>query len=409
MAIAASILYVFAGGTYFYGFTVFFNPIRTAFNWGAAITSVAFVIQRLESGIAGPIVGFIVDRVGPRKLMLAGWAVVGIGFLLMSHIGSLWAFYVTFLIIGTGFSFGSFVTINTAIANWFVRKRSRAITVVYVGFGISGMLVPLVALLISHFGWRDSLTIVGISLWVVGIPLSLLMRDKPSRYGYLPDGETEITERIDNSKESGVLESGVSPQAADYTAKGAMKTKAFWLLSAVWFFQHIGTSAVFVHIVPSLESTGFPTTTAAMVVTGMTMCSIIGRVVFGFLGDFRNKRYLIAIAIALQTLGLFVFSLVDVDSAWLVFPFLFIYAPGYGGPIPLRSAIQADYFGVKSFGTIMGLMSGISMLGGLASPVIAGWIFDVTGSYQIAWQIFALITLPAIPLTLLAKPPKAMH
>ena len=134
MTLSASILYVFTGGTFFYGFTLFFNPIRTAFGWTAAVTSIAYVIQRLESGIAGPIVGLLVDKTGPRKLMLAGWCVVGLGFILMSQINSLWVFYLAFLIIGTGFSFGSFVTVSTAISNWFVRKRSRAITLVYIGF-----------------------------------------------------------------------------------------------------------------------------------------------------------------------------------------------------------------------------------------------------------------------------------
>jgi len=413
MAIAASILYVFAGGTFFYGFTVFFNPIRSAFGWTAAVTSIAFVIQRLESGVAGPIVGFVVDRVGPRKLMLAGWGVVGLGFLLMSQINSLWAFYVSFLIIGTGFSFGSFVTINTAIANWFIKKRSRAITLVYLGFGASGLLVPIIALLIDRFGWRESLIIVGIVLWVIGIPLSMLMRDKPGRYGYLPDGEiraatpepTDLPDRQSSNNE--IKEPDLDYSVTGFTAKAAMRTKAFWLLSLVWFFQHIGTSSVFVHIVPYLESVQFPRAQAATVVTGMTICSIIGRVLFGFLGDFANKRYLIAIAIAFQTIGIFIFAFIDIDRAWLVILFLLTYAPGYGGPIPLRPAMQADYFGIRSFGTIMGVMSAISMLGGLASPVVAGWIFDITGSYHLAWLSFGLITIPAIPLILLARPPKA--
>jgi MFS family permease len=335
--------------------------------------------------------------------------VVGIGFLLMSRINSLWLFYLAFLVIGTGFSFGSFVTINTAISNWFFRKRSRAITIAYLGFGASGLLVPLVAVLIDQFGWRESLIILGIVLWLVGFPLGLMMRDKPDRYGYLPDGDTTQVkeESADILRQSDTMKTEPDSVAPSNTVKEALRTRAFWLLSMAWLFQHIGTSAVFIHIVPFLESVQFPTTTAAAVVTGMTICSIIGRLAFGLWGDFANKRYLIAAAISLQTLGLFIFSLIDFDQSWLVFLFLFTYAPGYGGPIPLRPAIQADYFGVRSYGKIMGIMSAISMIGGLASPVVAGWIFDITGSYSLAWQIFTLITLPAIFLILLAKPPKA--
>jgi len=164
-----------------------------------------------------------------------------------------------------------------------------------------------------------------------------------------------------------------------------------------------------VHIVPYLESVRVSTTIAAMAVTGMTLCSVIGRLGFGFLGDFTNKRYLVATALTLQTIGLFIFSLISPDKSWLIIVFLLTYAPGYGGPIPLRPALQADYFGTRSFGTIMGLMASVSMVGGLFSPVVAGWMFDVTGSYRQAWQLFSLITLPAVILILLAKPPGAVQ
>ncbi len=411
IVLASTTMNFFIGGTFFYGFTTFFNPIRDTFRWTAAVTSIAFVFQRLEAGILGPIAGFLVDRVGPRKLMLAGWSVVGLGFLWMSRIDSLWAFYGTFLLIAFGLSFGSFIVANTAVAHWFTRKRSRAMTLMYVGFGVSGTLVPLVALSISQLGWRETLVFLGIIMWVIGIPLSLVVRHKPEQYGYLPDGETRTTidQPVDVQTPPSATETAnqdSAPSATGFTAKAALKTSAFWLLGFAFFFQHIGTSAVMVHIVPYLESVELPTTIAATAVTGMTLCSLIGRLGFGLLGDFTNKRYLVAIALTLQTIGLFIFALIDADRVWLLVPFLLTYAPGYGGPIPLRPALQADYFGTRSFGTIMGLMSSIGMLGGLASPVIAGWIFDVLGSYRLAWQLSAFITLPAVFLILLAKPPK---
>jgi len=411
IVLASAILNFCAGGTFFYGFTAFFNPIRDTFRWTAAVTSIAFVFQRLEMGALGPLAGFLVDRVGPRKLAFSGWGLVGLGFFLMSRIDSLWAFYGAFLVIATGLSFGSFVVLNTAVANWFVKKRSRALALIYVGFGASGVLVPLLALSISQFGWRETLTFAGLALCVIGIPLTLLLRHKPSQYGYLPDGDTpavdEVTNALNRPSSSKIEKQDLEPPATGYTAREALKTRAFWLLSFAFFFQHIGTSAVMVHIIPYLESVEVPTAIAATAVTGMTLCSLIGRFGFGFLGDFANKRYLVAIALILQAIGLFIFSFITADRAWLIVPSLLIYAPGYGGPIPLRPALQADYFGTRSFGTIMGLMSLITMLGGIGSPVLAGWFFDVTGSYHLAWQLFALVTVPAIPLMLLAKPPVA--
>jgi OFA family oxalate/formate antiporter-like MFS transporter len=411
VVLAATVLNFFAGGVFFYGFSVFFNPIRDTFGWSAAVTSVAFAFRGLEQGGLGPVAGFLVDRVGPRKLMLSGWALVGLGFLLMSRINSLGLFYATFLVIATGMSFGTFVVSNTAVANWFHRKRSRAMTIVYAGYGASGLLVPLLALFISEFGWRESLTFIAIVLWCTCVPLCLLMRNRPSEYGYLPDGDRPIGNVLESIAEPSSAAEKVKPVPVppdtSFTARAAMRTRAFWLLAVVLLFQSFGQSAVMVHIVPYLESVKIPTELAALGVTGLTLCSLIGRVGFGFLGDFASKRYLLTIALVLQAIGLFIFSFVGMAQAWLMVPFLLTFAPGYGGTLPVRPALQADYFGVKSFGMIMGLMSLIGSVGGLVSPVIAGWIFDTTGNYQFAWRLFAIVTVPAVPLMMLARPPKA--
>jgi MFS family permease len=407
MALACAFMNFFIGGVFFYGFTVFFNPIRQTFNWTAAQTSIAFSFQRLESGLAGPIVGFLVDRTGPRKLMIGGWIIVGISFFWMSRINSLMEFYAAFFILAVGFSFGSFVVMNAAIANWFSKKRSRALTIIYLGFGLSGLLVPLLTSTVNHFGWRQTLVFVAVISLIIGLPLSLLMRHKPDQYGLFPDGEDLLPDR--GTQPAPIQESTRStgsPPIVNMTAIEAVKTRSFWLLSSVFFFQQIGTPAIIVHIVPYLTSIQISPTIAALSVAILTLCSLLGRLIFGLLGDFKDKRYLITITVALQTVGIFLFSLIEADKIWLLWIFLFIFGLGYGGPIPIRPALQADYFGTKSFGTILGLTSLVSMLPGLVSPVVAGWIFDTTGSYKTAWQIYSLITLPAVPLMLLAKSPK---
>jgi sugar phosphate permease len=267
------------------------------------------------------------------------------------------------------------------------------------------------AWLIDKFDWRTTLVITGIGLWVICLPICLIMRHRPEQYGYLPDGETN-TETDETNKVSefhspkGIMQGRSIPPVVNFSVKAALRTRTFWLLSFTFFFQHIATSAIMVHIVPYLESVNVPTAIAASAVTGMTLCSLMGRLSFGLLGDFADKRYLIAIAFTLQTIGVFIFSFISSERAWLVIPFLLSYAPGYGGPIPLRPALQADYFGTTNFGTIMGLMTLISMLGGLLSPVFAGWIFDTMGSYSPAWRLLTLTVIPGIPLILLAKQPE---
>jgi MFS family permease len=400
MVAAATMLNVVAGGAFIYGFTVFFNPIRSTFGWGAAVTAVAFTLQRLEAGLLEALAGVLVDKIGPRKLMLFGWSVVGLGFLLMSRVDSLWAFYGAFLLIATGLSFAAFIVIFTAVANWFDRRRSRAMAFVVTGFGISGLLVPLLSMAVDRFGWRETLVVVGVLLWLVCLPLSSMMRRRPEDYGYQPDGDdpSQVPSADD-------LPSQPAP-GVDFTVRAALRTRAFWMLGAASFFQFMGASAIMVHIVPFLESVEMPRTLAATVVTGLTLCSLIGRLGFGFLGDYANKRYLIAAGIALQTSGIFIFSFVEADRTWPIILFLLTYAPGFGATMPLRPALQADYFGRAHFGTIMGVLALVSMIGGLASPIVAGWVFDITGRYHVAWQLFALLSLPAVPLMLLAKPPR---
>jgi MFS family permease len=407
---AATLLNVLAGGTFVYGLSVFFNPIRNTFGWGAAVTSVAFTLGRLESGLLEAVAGFLVDKVGPRKLMLCGWSVVGLGFLLMSNVNSVWVFYGSFLIMAVGMSFSAFTVIFATIANWFEKKRSRAMTVVVTGYGLSGTLVPLVSTAVGAFGWRGTLAAMAILIWVVSLPLSSLMRHKPGQYGYLPDGVgpeggsgSADVSQPGSSNDTG-RGSSVS-SVVDFTLKQAVKTRAFWLLSAVSFFQFFGASAVMVHTIPFLESIEVSSKMAATVVTGVTVCSLIGRLGFGFMGDFFNKRRLMAIGLTLQAIGIFVFFLVDSDRVWVVIPFLLTYAPGFGAMMPLRPALQADYFGAKSFGAIMGTMTLIAMVGGLASPIIAGWIYDVTGGYHTAWLLCALVSLPAVPCMILARAP----
>ncbi len=398
IVIAGALLRFFSGGSFYYGLSVFFNPIRETFGWNAATTSVAFTLRSIETGLFSPLVGVLADKLSPRKMMLFGWSVIGLGFILMSRINSLWSFYGIFVFIAIGMSFGTGLVMNTTVANWFTRKRSRALAITFIGPGASGLLAPLMAWAVAGVGWRQTLFVTGICMWVIGIPLSLLFRDRPSNYGYLPDGESPEQLQVK-------LRTEVKP-AAGFTAKEALRTRTFWMISLVQMFQQLGTSAISVHIVPYLENVGVPTTVAALSVTGLTVLSLTGRLGFGFWGDYANKRYLIAFSIGLQAAGLFIFSLITANTVWLLVVFLLVYGPGFGGPIPLWPAMQADYFGMKHYGSIMGLLTLTSVIGSMTSPVFAGWIFDMTGSYKLAWQVFIFITIAAIPLMLWTRPPK---
>jgi MFS family permease len=410
----ATILNGFAGAVFFLGLTMFFKPISSDFGWTAAMTSIPFMLKGSEMGIGALVVGFLVDRVGARKLMIPGWLAVAAGFLWMSTMSSLGEFIGSFSLVAIGISFAVPATISAVVANWFLKKRSRAMTIVMVGMDAGALLIPAMAWSIVQYGWRETLVIMAICALVIGVPLSLVFRHKPEQYGYLPDGQKasstgNATQITDNRLPKDLVKPVPVTSSVNLSAMSALKTRAFWFICIAMLFSQASISAVQVHIAPYLENVGFAAVIAATWVMAVNLCVPIGRLGFGFAGDFTNKKYLMAAGIALQIIGLLIFSFINADRIWLIVLFILTFAIGCGGPIILRVALQADYFGTRSYGAIFGLMSTVISLGGLASPYITGWIFDVTGSYSQAWQLIALVSIPAIPLILLAKRPEGSN
>ncbi len=412
IVMASSTLTTYQGGVLFYGFTSFFNPIREAFGWSRTATSLAFSFQRLEGGIAAPIVGYFIDRLGPRKMSLFAVVVFGFGYLMLSRIDSLFDFYLAFIITSIGQSAGFYSVGAATVSNWFVRKRGKAMGFVTGGVGLAGLMLPVLVLLINRFGWRQSLVIVGVGMWVIGIPLSLVFRQRPEQYGMLPDGDTtDFKMPIKNNTRTKREVEKPSPTVGeqktidenDYTVMEALKTRSFWFLALGWSISLLAMSAVFVHVMPFMESIGFSRQNAGWVVSSITLLSVLGRVGLGWLSDYIDKRYVFCIALGLQSIGLLFFA--NISSHWHIFFFLITFSPGYGGPIPLRAAIQGEYFGRKHFGKIQGLFLSVSTVASMTGPPFAGLICDVTGSYRLAFLILAVIPAIGVPLFLLTPHP----
>jgi MFS family permease len=411
--IASSIMTTYNGGVLFYGFTAFFTPILNEFGWTRAATSFAFSLQRLEGGIAAPIVGYFIDRLGPRKMSLFAVTIFGLGFVLLSRVHSLLAFYVSFVIVSIGHSSGFYAVGATTVANWFVRKRGKAMGFVTGGVCLAGTMVPILVWLINRYGWRQSLVIAGLGMWIIGIPLSFVFRDRPEHYGLLPDGDSPEEEMPDQcearngndaNNPTPLVGSQKAITEAEFTAVEAIKTRNFWMLAMGLSISFMAMSAVFVHIMPFLESIGISRDKAGFVVTFTILLSVLGRLGLGWLSDYMDKRYVFCIALGLQTIGLLFFA--NIRTFWHIVFFLITFSPGYGAPIPLRPAIQGEYFGRKQFGTIQGLLLSISTVSSMIGPPFAGWICDVTGSYRLAFLVLAAVPAVGILLFLMTPPPQ---
>ncbi len=402
---ACAALNFYIGGVFIYGFGAFFDPIRTAFSWSYTAVSFGNSIQRLEGGIAAPVVGFLFDRLGPRRLMLFGLTVAGLGFISFSYINSLWMYYLSFVIVSIGFSTGGAGIAQATVVNWFIRRRTLAIALMMAGFGASGSLVPLVLRVIDSIGWRDTLMYIGFGIWLIGLPVAFMMKHRPEKHGLLPDGDVIVapTAAVDESVPLGqpIGKKAALPET-NFTAKEALKTRAFWFIALTYTIQVLATSAIFVHVIPHLTLLGMRDI-SGYALMGMTVMSLFGRLGFGFLGDVRDKRYLLVVTLILQCIGVLV--LANVSTWWHLIPFLFTYAPAYGGPIPMRPAIIGEYFGRTSFGAIQGLMHTVTIAGGIIGPIFAGWMCDFTGNYYLGFMILAFTSLAAIPAILAAKRP----
>ena len=402
IVLATSLIHFWGSGIFFYSFTAFFNPLVQEFKLSYAATSLASSFRSLESGIAAPIVGFLTDKFGPRRLILTGAVLAGTGFLLLSRINSLWSFYAIFIFLSIGASLMFPLPGWTAVTNWFSRKRGTAMGILVAAIGVSGILIPLVTWLIAQHGWRATFIIAGIGMWVIGIPLSLVVRHRPEQYGYLPDGEERLRKK--NETEGRQRQPQLDGEGSGFGVRQATKTRAFWMLALATTGSNAAVFAVAVHVMPCLISVQMPREVASSIAASLVVSSVAGRIGFGWLGDRIDKRYLLASALLLQTLGLTIFAYTR--SVMYAIGFLALFGPGFGGVITLRLAIQGAYFGRKAFGSILGVTHGIQIVGTILSPVFAGWIYDVRGSYQLAWLALAIIAFISIPLVLTLKPPK---
>jgi len=395
---ASVFILLYTGGVVHFGFTAVFEPIAEEFQWSYAQISLASSLRGLEMGLLAPLVGFLVDRWGPRKLTFAGSILVCMGFLVLSQVSSLAMFYGAFALLATGMSLCGGTVLLTAVANWFRRKAGIAMGIVASGFGLGGLLVPVVTKLIDVLEWRKAMLTVGLGMLVTVLPLSFLMRHKPEQYGYQPDGEAS------NNVESTGIQNLTIDTEINITAKQALRNRAFWHLAFASLCHAFVIGAVITHMMPYLSSLGIARSTSSLVALILPVTSIIGRLGSGWLGDRLGRKLVFTVSFVLMTAGVFLFGYVDIGRMWLLVPFIITLSLGWGGSVTTRITLLREYFGRGSFGIIFGFTSGIMMLGHVTGAPLAGWVFDIWGSYQGAWLGYGALTLVGAILVLTIPP-----
>lgn len=345
--------------------------LQEDFGWSKTMVAGAFALARVESGVLGPLQGWLVDRFGPKIILTIGILLFGIGFISFSSINSLLGFYLSFAFIAVGSSLGGFATVMVSIVNWFQQHRSKAIAVSQIGYSLGGVAVPLLVICLEAIGWRMTAFYSGLVVLLVGLPLAQLVRHRPADYGQIADGQYVVSTTATSQL-----------QGVDFSARQAMATPAFWFVSVGHASALLCVSVVMVHLVPHLsQGLGFTLTEAALVVALLTGFQMFGQIVGGYLGDRFNKRWLCIACMVVHALALLELAYATEVSEVILFAIMHGLAWGVRGP--LMVAIRADYFGPSAFGTIMGFSSLILMFGMSGGPIIAGYMADLYGDYKI--------------------------
>jgi len=365
----------------FQGVGTYLVALERQFGWSRTALSGAFAFSRVQGAAIGPIEGFLIDRFGSRRMIFIGFTIMGLGFIFLSRTEDIWQFYVGFIILTLGSGLGGWLACVTIVNNWFIRKRSIAMSSAMSGIHIAGLLVSVLAIVIDNFGFRNATTGIGVFVLLVCLPMTKFIRNRPEEYGLQPDGN--IPPSTNSGPEAYVSE-------PDFTAREALRTRAFWIIAFVHLSSSVAIVSLALHLVPKLTDMGMSLSSAGIVVLTYTAIALPSQTIAGYMADRVPKTAAIFVFIAFQAVGIMVIALAD--SLPMVYLFAVLYGIGFGGRVPLLTAIRGDYFGRKSFATIMGLSQLPNNLGMIVAPLFAGYMFDETGSYLIPFSVFAGLT-----------------
>ncbi len=383
-------------GLFFNGFGVFFLPILGEFGVGRAAISGAISLSRVQTGILGPFEGWLVDRFGPRRIMLIGAAVMGVGFLLLAHVGNVLAFYIVFVFaLALGASFGFGPPPGAAVANWFRRRRGFAFGVYLSGTGVGAVAVPLVTLLVDKWGWREAAVVLAFVVWVLGVPLALMMRHRPEQYGMLPDGEV--------APQPGEKARPSLADEPEFTLGAAVRTRAFWFMGLSIAMRAFVFSSLGVHLIAAVQDRGFSAAQAGFIVALVGVTSIAGRLLTGYLGDRLDNRLMASGGLVVFGISTLIFA--NAGAYWMIVLFAVLFGPSDGGFLSNYFAMRGQYFGRKAFATIGGALSVVQVVGSIIGPLCTGLIFDVKHTYTPAFYIFTACLMVGSVLILMARPP----
>jgi OFA family oxalate/formate antiporter-like MFS transporter len=345
----------------------------------------------------GAVTGRLTDRWGPRVVLTVGGCLLGCGIILMSQVHALWQIYVVLGLIAASGMSAAYVPCNATVVRWFTQRRGLALSVTSSGASFGNFLFPpLVAALISAYGWRSTYLILGLlGMAVISLCASFVVRD-PEKMDLYPDGRRPVESSPARTHES-------VPITDEWTLASAKRTSAFWLLNAIFTLTWLVIFMPMVHIVPFAVDLGISPVRAAMTISVIGIAGFAGRLLLGPISDHLGRISALGLCLLLQALAFvgFVFT----TSLASLYPAAAVFGFSYGGATMLFPAIVGDFYGRTAVGAIVGFIFAVAGAPAAFGPLIAGYIYSVTGHYSAAFILSAGLNIAALLLLLLLKKP----
>ena len=389
----------------FYTFGMYIEPIGNELGWTTLMITYALTIKQITAAFIGPVSGYLADKKhGPRFVMPVGVLGAASSLFLVSRAQTIWQFYFAYGIVGAlgSIGFGGVVT-HTLIAKWFIRMRGRAMSIASMGVSVSGLIfIPLNQYLISNYGWRYALLTGSLIVMCVAfLPTVFFIRRRPEDIGMKPDGDHLRSAHTNDNTNPGSNKFGVLEYS--WTLRQALRTRSLWLLLVAFNVTGVAFSGAMIHSFPFIETMGITRTTAASAMTLYALVCATVKFPWGLLAEKFPVRNCIIASYAGCALGLAILILFQNKAS--IFAYAIIYGAGIGGMVVVREILFADYFGRTFLGTIRGVVMPANLISMAGGPVFAAKLYDMTGSYQLAYTVFLFAFIIGIIVMFLAKKP----
>jgi len=402
----AILVYFSFSGVIYYSYGVFLPYLSIEFEFNKMMLSGPYSTFLLIGGLLGPLAGISVKRYGVRENIVFGNFVAVVGLAGMYLVRNLWHLYLVFgFLLGVGLAFGYFVPTMTLVNDWFVRKKSMAMSLLLVPGSIGGFVFPpLISWLISNVGWRTSWVYLSVIHFTLSVLLAgIIIRNKPEHLGQYPDGA--LASPNANLQNTNLSTSHATK--ADWPAKDALLSPTLWYIIFFGIAEIVSLSALVIHLVSYLCEVGFSPILASTALGILVGATAVGKLVYGILGSRFQARYLASTCVIQSIFGMIM--LITTRSLSFIYLGSILCGIGVGGSLVLKPSIIGEYFGQLHFPKIVGFTLPMVLTIEAASPVLVGFIYDRAGSYIIAFVIIIAILVCGLLCAFIAKPPKPYH